>query len=65
MDNLRQTSRKLLDKLDELLLASYGLELTENGALQCVAMVVFFKAQIGHLDWTVTEVPKHFGHILG
>jgi len=36
---LWQTSRRLLDKLGELLLASCGLELTENGALQCIAMV--------------------------
>jgi len=41
MENLRQTSRRLLEKLDELLLASCGLELTENGALQRIAMVGF------------------------
>jgi len=39
MKTLWQTSRRLLDKLGELLLASCGLELTENGALQCIAMV--------------------------
>ena len=52
-----QSSRGYRGELIALSLAPWLLEMTENGALQCGAMVGIL-GQIGHLDWPIRTCIK-------
>ena len=52
-----QSSRGHRGELIALSLAPWLLEMTENGALQCGAMVGIL-GQIGHLDWPIRTCIK-------